>query len=164
MLHALDLTRSFQAAKTPWQAVSKNDNEAIECAPHGFAKAAFQGTLAALPIVTYEAGETVIADGSRTGRLLILKNGTVTVLKDDKEIAKVAEPGAVFGELSVLLDQPHTAEVRALGSVSHRRRDRAALTKSYCGALCCYRFGTTTQRRKSRSHSTKRPASNRRAA
>ena len=39
MLHALDLTRSFQAAKTPWQAVSENDNEAIECAPHGFAKA-----------------------------------------------------------------------------------------------------------------------------
>jgi len=95
MLHALDLTRSFQAAKTPWQAVSENDNEAIECAPHGFAKAAFQDTLAALPIVTYEAGETVIADGSRTGRLLILKNGTVTILKDDKEFAKVAEPGAV---------------------------------------------------------------------
>ena len=99
MLHALDLTRSFQAAKTPWQAVSENDNEAIECAPHGFAKAAFQDTLAALPIVTYEAGETVIADGSRTGRLLILKNGTVTILKDDEEFAKVAEPGAVFGEL-----------------------------------------------------------------
>ena len=162
MLHALDLMRSFQAAETSWQAVSKNDNEAIERTPHGFAQAAFQDILAALPIVTYEAGETVIADGSRTGRLLILKNGTVTVLKDDKEIAKVAEP--VFGELSVLLDQPHTAEVRALGSVSHRRRDRAALTKSYCGALCCYRFGTTTPRRKSRSHSTKKPASNRRAA
>ena len=29
MLHALDLTRSFQVAKTPWQAVSKNDNEAM---------------------------------------------------------------------------------------------------------------------------------------
>jgi CRP/FNR family transcriptional regulator, cyclic AMP receptor protein len=26
----------------------------------------------------------------------------------------VAEPGAVFGELSVLLDQPHTADVHAL--------------------------------------------------
>jgi CRP-like cAMP-binding protein len=26
----------------------------------------------------------------------------------------VAEPGAVFGELSVLLNQPHTADVRAL--------------------------------------------------
>ena len=127
MLDALDLTRSFQAAKTPWQAVSKNDSEAIECAPHGFAKAAFQDTLAALPIVTYEAGEIVIADGSRTGRLLILKNGTVTILKDDKEIAKVAEPGAVFGELSVLLDQPHTAEVRALETSQFHIADATAL-------------------------------------
>ena len=90
MSHALDLTRSSQTAKTPWQAKSKNDNEAIQCAPHGSAKTAFQDTLASLPIVTYEAGETVIADGSRTGRLSILKNGTVTILKDDKEIAKVA--------------------------------------------------------------------------
>ena len=29
-------------------------------------------------------------------------------------MAKVTEPGAVFGELSALLDQPHTADVRAL--------------------------------------------------
>jgi CRP/FNR family transcriptional regulator, cyclic AMP receptor protein len=28
----------------------------------------------------------------------------------------VAEPGAVFSELSVLLDQPHTADVRAIES------------------------------------------------
>src|SRR4029077_8157076 len=34
--------------------------------------------------------------------------------KGDTEIAKVTDSGAVFGELSVLLDQPHTADVRAL--------------------------------------------------
>jgi CRP/FNR family cyclic AMP-dependent transcriptional regulator len=28
-------------------------------------------------------------------------------------IAKVTEPGAVLGELSALLDQPHTADVHA---------------------------------------------------
>jgi CRP-like cAMP-binding protein len=64
--------------------------------------------------VTYQAGETVIAEGSRTGRLLILAKGVVAIVKEDTEIAQVAEPGAVFGELSVLLDKPHTAEVRAL--------------------------------------------------
>jgi hypothetical protein len=37
-------------------------------------KAAFQNSLANLPLVTYQPGETVIADGSRTGRLLILRN------------------------------------------------------------------------------------------
>ena len=77
-------------------------------------KATFQNSLAALPLVTYQAGETVIADGSRTGRLLILSKGTVAIVKEGTEIAKVAEPGAVFGELSVLLDQPHAADVRAL--------------------------------------------------
>ena len=36
------------------------------------------------------------------------------IVKEDVEIARVTEPGAVFGELSVLLDQAHTAHVRAL--------------------------------------------------
>jgi CRP-like cAMP-binding protein len=77
-------------------------------------KAAFQNSLADLPLVTYQPGETVIVDGSTSGRLLILKKGNVAIVKEDTEIAKVAEPGAVFGELSVLLNQPHTADVRAL--------------------------------------------------
>src|SRR6516225_10041669 len=77
-------------------------------------KAAFQNSLANLPLVTYQPGETVIVDGSKTGRLLILRKGNVAILKENMEIARVAEPGAVFGELSILLDQPHTADVRAL--------------------------------------------------
>jgi len=77
-------------------------------------KAAFQNSLADLPLVTYQPGEIVIGDGSKTGRLLILKKGAVAIVKEDTEIAKVAEPGAVFGELSVLLDRPHTADVHAL--------------------------------------------------
>jgi len=77
-------------------------------------RATFQNSLADLATVTYQAGETVIADGSKTGRLLILRKGTVAIVKEDTEIARVAEPGAVFGELSILLDQPHTADVRAL--------------------------------------------------
>ena len=77
-------------------------------------KAAFQNGLASLPLVTYQPGETVIVEGSTTGRLLILKKGNVAIVKDDTEVATVAEPGAVFGELSVLLDQPHAADVHAL--------------------------------------------------
>jgi CRP/FNR family transcriptional regulator, cyclic AMP receptor protein len=77
-------------------------------------RATFESSLSALPLVTYRAGETVIADGSRTGRLLILRRGSVAIVKEGTEIATVAEPGAVFGELSILLDQPHTADVLAL--------------------------------------------------
>src|SRR5262245_32917042 len=76
--------------------------------------AVFHKRLATLPLKTYQAGETVLATGSRSGRLLILREGSVAIVKDAIEIAKVAEPGAVFGELSALLDQPHTADVRAL--------------------------------------------------
>jgi len=77
-------------------------------------KAAFQNSLSGLGLVTYQAGETVIVDGSTTGRLLILKKGNVAIVKEDTEIATVAEPGAVFGELSIFLDRPHTADARAL--------------------------------------------------
>jgi CRP/FNR family cyclic AMP-dependent transcriptional regulator len=76
--------------------------------------AVFQQSLAALPLATYRAGETVLSAASTTGRLLILKEGAVTVVKEGVEIAKVTEPGAVFGELSALLGQPHTADVHAL--------------------------------------------------
>jgi CRP/FNR family transcriptional regulator, cyclic AMP receptor protein len=70
--------------------------------------------IAALPLETYEAGETVLAEGTKTGRLLILKSGAVSIIRSGIEIATVAKPGAVFGELSALLDEPHSADVRAL--------------------------------------------------
>src|SRR5213593_3118443 len=80
--------------------------------------AIFQRKLATLPLETYQAGETVLRAASTTGRLLILKEGEVAVVKEGVEIARVTEPGAVFGELSVLLDQPHTADVRAGSTLS----------------------------------------------
>jgi CRP-like cAMP-binding protein len=89
--------------------------------------AIIQKSVAALPVVTYQAGETVLVDGSRTGRLLILKKGAVAIVKEYTEIARVTEPGAVFGELSVLLDQPHTAEVCALERSQFHVADAAGL-------------------------------------
>jgi len=99
-------------------------------------KAAFQNSLADLPVVTYQSGETVIVDGSKTDRLLILKKGNVAIVKEDTEIAKVAEPGAVFGELSVLLGQPHTADVHALEtSQFHIANATALLAQNPIAAL-----------------------------
>ena len=83
--------------------------------------------LGALPIVTYQAGENVLTAGSRTGRLLILKRGMVAIFKETIEIARVSQPGAVFGEVSALLDQPHTADVRALETSQFHVADAAAL-------------------------------------
>jgi hypothetical protein len=58
-------------------------------------KPAFHKSLATLPLVTYQPGEMVIANGSRTGRLLILKTGSVAIMKENTEIARVAEPGRI---------------------------------------------------------------------
>ncbi len=76
--------------------------------------AAFKQSLASLPIAVYEAGETVLEAGSATGQLFILRQGVAEVVKDGLQIAKVSEPGAVFGELAIILDRPHTADVRAV--------------------------------------------------
>jgi CRP/FNR family transcriptional regulator, cyclic AMP receptor protein len=74
----------------------------------------FEKILAGLPLATYRDGDSVVTAGSKSGQLLVLKQGAVVILKDAVEIARVTEPGAVFGELSALLDQPHSADVRAL--------------------------------------------------
>lgn len=88
---------------------------------------AWQSKLAALSLESYEAGETVFAEGTKTGRLLILKSGSVGIYKGDIEFAQVAEAGAVFGELSALLDEPHGADVRALEPSEFHVADAATL-------------------------------------
>jgi CRP/FNR family transcriptional regulator, cyclic AMP receptor protein len=67
-----------------------------------------------LPIQEFAAGEVVVVEGSPAGALYVLASGSVEVVKGDVQITTVAEPGAFFGEMSVLLARPHTATVRAL--------------------------------------------------
>ena len=59
------------------------------------------------------AGTEVLHEGGRTGHLFVLIEGRVEVVKGDTVVATISEPGAVLGEMSVLLDMPHTATVRA---------------------------------------------------
>src|SRR5436305_1781982 len=116
-----------RSAKTD-ETVSGIRNRAIEDAmPLIPDTAVFQKRLAALPLGTYQAGQIVFAAGSKTGRLLILRKGAVAIVKEGVEIAKVTEPGAMFGELSALLDQPHTADVRALANSQFHIADAATL-------------------------------------
>jgi len=76
--------------------------------------ATVESRLAALPVVKHRAREVVLTAGAKTGELLFLKSGTVEVVKDGVQIASVNAPCSVFGEQAVLLDQPHTADVRTL--------------------------------------------------
>ena len=76
--------------------------------------ATFEKMLSALPVTTYRAGETILSDGSKTGRLFFLKSGEVEVLKNSAVLARRDQPSTVLGELAALLDRPHGADVRAL--------------------------------------------------
>jgi CRP-like cAMP-binding protein len=97
-----------------------------------------------LPLATYRADEVVLAAGSRTGRLLFLKEGAVAVVRQGTQIALVDEPGAVFGEISALLDRPHTADVRALKPSQFYIADASLLR--YSAAALFYVAGVLAQR------------------
>lgn len=68
----------------------------------------------AVPAQTFESGEILLAEGETSGLLYVLAEGEVEILKGDFQINTVSEPGAIFGEMSALLDIPHMASVRAL--------------------------------------------------
>ena len=63
----------------------------------------------------FAAGDIILEQDKNSGLLFFLLEGTVEVVKDDVQVATASQPGAVFGEMSVLLGVPHTADVRALG-------------------------------------------------
>ena len=71
-----------------------------------------------LPVRKVSAGEVIIAQGTKTGCAYILETGTVEVLKDGMQITTVKEKGALFGELSFLLNADHQATVKAVTECS----------------------------------------------
>ena len=71
-------------------------------------------TLQDHPVQQFAVGEVLIEQGDSTGRLFILIEGGVEVIKDGVTVAKASEAGAIFGDLSALLGVPHTAAVRTM--------------------------------------------------
>jgi CRP-like cAMP-binding protein len=59
-------------------------------------------------------GTVLLSEGKTSGRIYVLDEGTIEVVRGETRVAVVNEPGSVFGEMSVLLDTPHTATVRTL--------------------------------------------------
>jgi CRP-like cAMP-binding protein len=126
----------------------------------------FRDGLTKLPVLTFQPGEMVLTAGSTTGRILVLRRGAVEILRDGMQIARVSDPGAVFGELAALLNKPHTADVRALEECEFSVADATTLltesptTLLYVAALLARRLdGANTallevkrQLRASKSH------------
>ena len=134
MLHSAELLDSLRVVNSHRESGYADDVKTIHPvtpvhSEQATAQNSAQKCIAALPVMTYQVGETVVVDGSRTAWLLILKKGAVAILKEDVEIAKVTEPGAVFGELSVLLDQPNKMDVRALETTQFYVADAGVLLR-----------------------------------
>lgn len=72
-----------------------------------------------LPTHDFAAGDVLLREGDPSGgRFFILVSGVVEILKqDDVSVAKVSDPGAPIGEMSLLVGTPVSATVRAMTPV-----------------------------------------------
>jgi CRP-like cAMP-binding protein len=76
----------------------------------------FLEIVAGHPVRSLIAGEFILQQDEPCDALHVLLEGEVEVLRDGVRVARTAEAGAVFGEMSMLLGGPCTASVRALGA------------------------------------------------
>ncbi|RYE88567.1 MAG: cyclic nucleotide-binding domain-containing protein, partial [Hyphomicrobiales bacterium] len=53
---------------------------------------------------TFKAGELLIREGGQEGKLFVLIDGQVEVLRKETQVSYIDEPGSIFGEMSVLLE------------------------------------------------------------
>ena len=58
-------------------------------------------------------GTELLRQGTQSGTLYVLVSGTIEILRGGVVVAATSEPGALFGEMSILLGSPHTATVQA---------------------------------------------------
>ncbi|GLQ11474.1 hypothetical protein GCM10007913_34060 [Devosia yakushimensis] len=70
-----------------------------------------------LKLAAFKPGQLMLPEGERLGRLYVLVEGQVEVIRERTQVTHVDEPGSIFGEMAVLLDMPHSASVKALSSV-----------------------------------------------
>ncbi|MFZ0113070.1 MAG: cyclic nucleotide-binding domain-containing protein, partial [Xanthobacteraceae bacterium] len=70
-----------------------------------------------LPIEQLRHGTTLVKEGQTTGRVYVLVEGRVEVLRGTTQVTVLVEPGSLIGEMSILLGVPHTATARALDDI-----------------------------------------------
>lgn len=65
------------------------------------------------PEMMFNTGDVVLSEGSSDGAIWVLVSGALAVRKGDVAVAVITEPGAMLGEMSVLLGTDHSATVQA---------------------------------------------------
>jgi CRP/FNR family cyclic AMP-dependent transcriptional regulator len=86
---------------------------------------------AALPEVAFAPGDVVVEEGGAAGSLWVLVSGALRVRKGATLVNTVTRPGALIGEVSLLLDTTYGATVEAARpSVLRHAADGRALLAS----------------------------------
>ena len=80
------------------------------------------------PLDRFKPGDVLIPEGPGLDRMYVLAVGEVEVLRGETQVADIAIPGAIFGEIAALLGGGHTATVRAVSDVTAFRIENARAT------------------------------------
>ena len=116
-----------------------NNIEQLAATPlfQGLTPAEIQRIVEVGRIEYWREGAFVLEEGDVGPRMMVLLTGEVEILRrDDQGIQRViatAGPGEILGEMSLLLDLPRTATVRALGELRCFAMDRTAFEEMVDG-------------------------------
>lgn len=66
------------------------------------------------PLITLKENKILLNQGEKTDSLYFLIKGNVSIIRDGIEIASSSEKGSMYGEMSIMLDNEHSATVKCL--------------------------------------------------
>jgi CRP-like cAMP-binding protein len=66
----------------------------------------------------FRAGDIISPDGDSSKSFFVLISGKVGIFKNDKRVGFFNQAGQIFGEMSLILNEPRDGEIRALESSS----------------------------------------------
>ena len=69
------------------------------------------------PLQTWQPGDVLIEFGQVASQMYVLASGSVAIERDGVVFSRVSAPGAIFGEMSVVLGTPATATARAASTI-----------------------------------------------
>lgn len=103
------------------------------------------------PVLSLQPGDTLTREGEPGGELYVLETGKLVVERGRVPIATIVEPGALIGEMAVLLGIDHSATVRAERASTVRVIDnaiafleRTPIVALHVATLACDRLNATS--------------------